>query len=140
MRGYRSILCDFGSAPESSRACVRGGVEWSDAKCSRLSCCETHRLSEGRQLMFREAMAKFEKGVRRFGAVAEGCGKDLHAVCDEFGEAFAELRGEAPAEQPPRRRSPRPRQIPPPSRPVTEMEQARAERELKKRGFSVGEE
>lgn len=87
-----------------------------------------------------DALWKFEKGLRRLGAIADGFGKDMRGVCDEFGDACAELRGAAPSVRAERSRVARPRAIPAPSRSVSELDQARAERELKKRGFVVGDE
>jgi len=70
--------------------------------------------------------AKFEQAARLMASGFE------HAA-----DAIRLLRGASGGKQ---KRATRPRSIPPPSRPVTELEQARAERELKKRGFLVGEE
>jgi hypothetical protein len=89
--------------------------------------------------MFSDAIAKFGKGVRRLGVTGEAFGKDFRAACEGLEEALGELSGGSVPKRP-QRRSRRPRPVPPPSRPVSELDQARAERELKRRGFVIGEE
>lgn len=90
--------------------------------------------------MSNDALSKLERGFRRLGVLVDGFGKDLRDVCDEFGDACAEARGAPPTGRAQRPSAARPRAIPAPSRPVTELEKARAERELKKRGFSIGDD
>ncbi|MEO7032385.1 MAG: hypothetical protein ABI548_01010 [Polyangiaceae bacterium] len=77
--------------------------------------------------MFSDAVAaKLEEAARLMASGLEHAADAIHL-----------LRGAPVGKQ---KRAPRPRAIPAPSRPVTELEQARAERVLKKHGFLVGEE
>lgn len=91
--------------------------------------------------MFGDAIiAKLGKGVRRLGVTGEALGKDFRAVCEGLEEALGELHGGSVPERSQRRPARRPRPVPSPSRPVSELDQVRAERELRKRGFVVGKE
>jgi hypothetical protein len=77
----------------------------------------------------RDAMREFEEGARRAGA-AFGM---LEEACSHIANAVSILRGAA--RMPSRRK--RPRSLPKPSMPVSELDQARAERVLEQRGFSI---
>jgi hypothetical protein len=90
--------------------------------------------------MLSDAIAKLGRGIQRLGISAEGIGKEVRAVCEDLEGVLVDLRGGAVPKDAPRRRARRPRPVPPPSRPVSEVDQARAERELRKRGLVVGEE
>jgi hypothetical protein len=90
--------------------------------------------------MFGDAIAKLGKDVRRLGVTGEALGKEFRAVCEGLEEALGELHGGSVPKRSQRRPARRARPVPPPSRPVSELDQARAERELKRRGLVIGEE
>jgi len=104
------------------------------------SCCRARRSSERRVVMLSDAIAKFGRGLRRLGVSAEGFGKDVRAVCEDLEGALADLRGGSVPKDGQRRGERRPRQVPAPSHPVSEIDQKRAEQAMKKAGLLVGEE